>query len=106
MGRAHQWQTSQMQKSHPDLYAEWVLDNIPLELLQPILDMPDPMTALALYVPEAKVHAPWFVMLLDSVRLELTNDGEADDNSPLPNGSAGQPQHVSSPARASSSVHT
>ena len=96
LGRAHQWRQSQQTKSHPDLYAEWVVDNIPIEILGPVVNAPNPLELLSQFVPEVAGFADWFAQLLESVRAELTGAGEEGDNGDtLANGSNGARPHVS-----------
>jgi hypothetical protein len=105
LGRAAQWRTSGMQKSHPDLYAEWVLDNIPMELLQPILNSPNAIQLLQGFVPEVENFVDWFVALIESIRQGLTEEAdEVDKGARLNGGSA--PPDVSATSGTSASELT
>lgn len=106
LGRAAQWKASAMQKSHPDLYAEWVVDNFPPELLIPLATAPNLLEQLQAIVPEVGVYADWFLALFDSVRSELTEGGQLPDDGALANGAPnGQtPPHVSATGPASPSA--
>lgn len=107
LGRAHQWKTSQQSKSHPDLYAEWVVDNIPIEILRPLVEAPNALELLAQFVPEVAGFADWFAQLLESVRAELTGAAEEGDNGePLANGSNGTRPNVSSATESGAGVVT
>lgn len=101
LGRAHQWRASQQSKSHPDLYAEWVVDNIPIEILGPLVAAPNALELMAQFVPEISGFADWFAQLLESVRAELTGEGgEGDNVETLANGSNGAKPHVSGAAES------
>jgi hypothetical protein len=94
-----------MQKSHPDLYAEWVLDNIPMELLQPILNSPNAIQLLQGFVPEVENFVDWFVALIESIRQGLTEEAdEVDKGARLNGGSA--PPDVSATSGTSASELT
>lgn len=67
-------------ESHPDLYAEWVLDNIPRPILDPLMATPDPVGTLAGFVPEVAQFQDWFAALVGAIRSELTGEGDPPDN--------------------------
>lgn len=79
IGRASQWRASGGKMSNPDLYAEWVVDNIPAELLDQLLAAPSPVDALAVYVPELLQFRDWFDFLVTSIREYLTDQAEPSD---------------------------
>lgn len=103
VGRAHAWKTSGMKRAEPELYADWVLDNIPVELLVPLAQTPDLVGELAKYVPEVGAHADWFSALFGFVREALTEDGLLGQNGALANGAinGNDPRNVPSPTAAS-----
>jgi hypothetical protein len=107
LGRAHQYTASNKTKSHPDLYAEWVVDNIPIEILGPIVASPNALQMLTAFVPEVTSFSDWFSQLLESVRIELTGDGEEGDNgASLANGQDDASSHVSGATESGVGVFT
>lgn len=63
----------------PGLYAELIVDNVPIETLHELLQAPpDPVTALAQVVPEVEQHREWFGQLVDGVRAILAQVAAAE----------------------------
>lgn len=58
-----------------ELYADWVLDNVPADLLTQLVNDPTALTMLSTAVPEARPYVAWFGQLLELVKEALTPDG-------------------------------
>lgn len=57
-----------------ELYADWVLDNVPRDLLAQMIEDPQALTTLSNAVPEARPYMGWFGQLLTLVNDALTED--------------------------------
>lgn len=77
-----------------DLYADWVIDNVPREILMQLASDPNALQTIATHVPEVQTYAVWFARLFASIQQALTEepDGaqDTDDVQPsTPTGSNG-----------------
>jgi hypothetical protein len=57
-----------------ELYADWVVDNVPRDLLIQMVNDPNALTMLATVVPEARPYTGWFAQLLSLVNDTLTEE--------------------------------
>jgi len=64
------------QGGDPELYAEWVLDNVPTEIIEGIVAQPNAVEILQRFDPNVGAHADWFHDVLENVRQILTEDGK------------------------------
>lgn len=53
------------------LYADFVMDNVPREILAPLVDGPDAMATLKGINPQVGQYEPWFQLLIDEIRAAL-----------------------------------
>jgi len=53
---------------HAETYADVVLDNVPGESVEELLKLPDPVSFLALQVPEVSEHREWFDKLFKELK--------------------------------------
>jgi hypothetical protein len=75
--------------AQPDLFADYVLENVPEALLTSLESQRDPVAFLAQHFPQIGAYRPWFQRLVDSLYDDaaIENAGGADDV-PVPNGGA------------------
>lgn len=57
-----------------ELYADWVLDNVPRDLLAQMIADPNALATLSAAVPEARPYVGWFGQLLALVKEILTEE--------------------------------
>ncbi|MDE2019668.1 MAG: hypothetical protein KGJ13_04985 [Patescibacteria group bacterium] len=62
------------------LYAEWIADNWPPELIQSFLSEPDIAGTLAGFVPEVTNYRSWFESLIDEMKSIMEDDGSVAES--------------------------
>lgn len=67
------------QDSDPVLYAELILDSVPLEIIENIIMRDDLIDYASSFDSRIKAHENWFLELRDHIRGALTDPGEEDD---------------------------
>lgn len=67
------------QDSDPVLYAELILDSVPLEIIENIIMRDDLIDYASSFDSRIKAHENWFLELRDHIRAALTDPGEEDD---------------------------
>lgn len=74
-----------------ELYADWIMDNVPIDMLKNIVNDPGALKTLTDMVPEAVPYTAWFASLLAVVKESLTDDmqGDQDDAHVQPATAAG-----------------
>jgi hypothetical protein len=63
----------------PAVYAEMLVDVLPEEHLQALMEAPDPLAPMEAIAPAMAQHRPWFQAMLDAIREIVQGEGE-----PLP----------------------
>lgn len=81
--------TRAARNASPDLYAEWLLDNLPAdapdEVIEALIARPDLLQVLIAAVPEVQNYGAWFLRLIEVTRdmlTEETNDKDDAGRSP------------------------
>lgn len=69
------------QNRDPQLYAEWLLDNIDQDLIKKMVDDPNLLTQLEAGFPRLVQHREWFAALIEEVKSFIAGEGqpESDD---------------------------
>lgn len=67
------------QDSDPVLYAELILDSVPLEIIENIIMRDDLIDYASSFDSRIKAHENWFLELRDHIRGALTDPGDEDD---------------------------
>lgn len=95
------WVSRAAKDSDPGLYAELLLDTLPVEFAAFFINRPDLMEAVAFLNPAASQYPQWFAELRDAVNHILTAEGDAEDK----DGEAAENSHVFEPIRQPAAVH-
>lgn len=80
-GQVDFWVTRAARGSDPGLYAELLLDTLPVEFAASFINHPQLMEAITHLNPAAAPYLQWFVGLKDAVNHILTDDGEEAEKS-------------------------
>ncbi len=62
----------------PSLYAELILDNVPVNVLTGFLNNPDPISQMVALYPPASGYRPWLTQMMNEIRDMLTDSDPED----------------------------